>query len=70
MIRRPDGYLVTNTDDAGVEYQMVAAPVQFNESPPGPARAPEHGQHSEEIMLKLGFDGDDIAGAKASGAIL
>jgi crotonobetainyl-CoA:carnitine CoA-transferase CaiB-like acyl-CoA transferase len=67
---RPNGYLVTNADDHGVEYQMVAAPVQFNESPPRPARAPEHGQHSEEIMLELGFDWDEIAKAKDSGAIL
>jgi crotonobetainyl-CoA:carnitine CoA-transferase CaiB-like acyl-CoA transferase len=67
---KPNGYLVSNLDDQGIEYQMVAAPVQFDETPPGPARAPEHGQHTEEILLELGFDWDYIAKAKDSGAIL
>jgi crotonobetainyl-CoA:carnitine CoA-transferase CaiB-like acyl-CoA transferase len=44
--------------------------VQFDETPPGRGRAPEHGQHTEEILLELGFDWDDIGKAKDSGAIL
>jgi crotonobetainyl-CoA:carnitine CoA-transferase CaiB-like acyl-CoA transferase len=44
--------------------------VQFNETPPPAARAPEHGQHTEEILLELDLDWDDIAAAKDSGAIL
>jgi crotonobetainyl-CoA:carnitine CoA-transferase CaiB-like acyl-CoA transferase len=67
---KPNGYLITNVDDQGVEYVMVAAPVQFDETPPGPGRAPEHGQHTEEILLELGFDWDEIGKAKDSGAIL
>lgn len=67
---RPNGYLVASTDDHGGEYQMVAAPVQFDETPPPPTRAPEHGQHTEEILLDLGLDWDDIGGAKDCGAIL
>lgn len=67
---RPNGYLISNVDDQGTEYQMVAAPVQFGETPPGAARAPEHGQHTEEILLELGYDWDDIAQAKETGAIL
>ena len=48
----------------------MAAPVQFNETTPLPARAPEHGQHTEEILLELDLDWDDISAAKDSGAIL
>ena len=66
----PNGYTINNVDDQGNEYQIVAAPVQFNETPPVPARAPEHGQHTEEILLELDLDWDDISAAKDSGAIL
>ena len=66
----PNGYAITNTDAEGKEYKNVAAPVQFDETPPAPARAPEHGQHTEEVLLELGVTWDDILAAKESGAIL
>jgi crotonobetainyl-CoA:carnitine CoA-transferase CaiB-like acyl-CoA transferase len=66
----PNGYVITNVDDQGNEYGIVSAPVQFNEAPPAPARAPEYGQHTEEILLELDLDWDDISAAKDSGAIL
>lgn len=65
----PNGYLIANVDDQGNQYRTVAAPVQFNETPPEPARAPEHGQHTEEILMELDIDWDDIAKAKDAGAI-
>ncbi len=66
----PTATSYANVDDQGNEYQIVAAPVQFNETPPAAARAPEHGQHTEEILLELDLDWDDISAAKDSGAIL
>ena len=66
----PNGYLITNHDHQGNEYRTVAAPVQFGEVPPAPARAPEHGQHTEEILMELDVDWDDIEKAKEAGAIL
>lgn len=66
----PNGYVITNVDDRGEKYRTVAAPVQFNETPPGPTRAPEHGQHTEEILLELDLDWDQIAQAKDAKAIL
>jgi len=33
-------------------------------------RSPEYGQHTEEILLELGMDWDEIVAAKESGAVL
>ncbi|GAA4538823.1 CoA transferase [Mycobacterium paraffinicum] len=66
----PNGYVVTNIDDHGEKYRIVAAPVQFDETPSAPARAPEHGQHTEGVLLELDVDWDDIARAKDLKAIL
>lgn len=65
-----NGYLMTMTDSGGTEYRTVAAPVQFDETPAPPSRAPEYGEHTETILLELGLDWDEIVAAKDSGAIL
>jgi crotonobetainyl-CoA:carnitine CoA-transferase CaiB-like acyl-CoA transferase len=49
---------------------VVAAPVSFSATPARtPARAPELGQHTEEVLTELGFTWDDIARFQGSGAI-
>jgi crotonobetainyl-CoA:carnitine CoA-transferase CaiB-like acyl-CoA transferase len=65
-----NGYFVSNVDDAGVEYRISANPVQFDQVPPGPARAPEHGEHTEEILLEMGYDWPAILAAKDAGVVL
>jgi crotonobetainyl-CoA:carnitine CoA-transferase CaiB-like acyl-CoA transferase len=60
-----NGYLV-NVD--GVD--VVAAPVSFSATPARPsAVAPELGQHTEEVLVDLGYTWDDIARLHESGAI-
>jgi len=66
-----NGYLPELTSNAGAPFRLPVPPMQFGGEPPRPAGpAPELGQHTEEILLELGFDWDDIAKAKDSGAIL
>jgi crotonobetainyl-CoA:carnitine CoA-transferase CaiB-like acyl-CoA transferase len=65
-----NGYLPTVAADDGTPVALVANPVQFDETPPELRRAPEHGQHTEEVLLELGLSWQDLAGHKESGAIL
>ena len=43
--------------DGGPAYRLPAVPVQFDERPPALRRAPEHGEHSEMVLLELGYSG-------------
>ena len=65
-----NGYVMTVADDAGAGFRTVATPVQFDETPASPCRSPEHGEHTEEILLELGMGWDEIVAAKEAGAIL
>ena len=52
------------------EAEMVASPADFAGTPWQPGgMAPEFGQHTEEILLELGYDWARIAAMKESGAL-
>lgn len=53
----------------GSTFRLVANPVQFDEAPGRAKRAPEAGEHTEEILLELGYDWDRIGELRAEGAI-
>ena len=73
-----NGYLPEVQDAEGKRFRLVANPVQFDETPPELRPAPEHGDHTEEVLLEMGLVlGTDRAGqaersweqiAQASGA--
>ena len=65
-----NGYLPTMTAGNGQEVQLVASPAQFDEEPIHVDRAPEHGEHTELLLMDLGYDWDQIAAMKESGAVL
>ena len=49
---------------------VVAAPVRFSATPERtPAVVPELGQHTEEVLLDLGYDWDEIARLQSAGAV-
>jgi crotonobetainyl-CoA:carnitine CoA-transferase CaiB-like acyl-CoA transferase len=65
-----NGYLEPLTSASGAEFVLPANPVQFDETPVSVRRAPDHGEHTDEVLLELGLPYDTIIEHKVSGAIL
>jgi crotonobetainyl-CoA:carnitine CoA-transferase CaiB-like acyl-CoA transferase len=49
---------------------VAANPVQFDEQPSEILRAPDNGEHTDEILAELGYDWDRIVALKVNGAVL
>jgi len=64
-----NGYLPTMTAANGDEVALVASPAQFDEEPVVVSRAPEHGEHTELVLLEAGYDWDELSALKEKGAI-
>ena len=54
-----NGYIGT-IDDGDVHFSLPTGAVQFDEQPTALRRAPEHGQHTDEVLLELGYNWDRI----------
>jgi crotonobetainyl-CoA:carnitine CoA-transferase CaiB-like acyl-CoA transferase len=48
---------------------IVTAPVQFDEEPATPSRAPDAGVDTEDVLTRLGLTGDELARLRASGVV-
>lgn len=65
-----NGYVREVVANSGATFRMVASPLQFDEEPPDLVRAPEHGEHTDEVLAELGLEMDTILDLKVAGAIL
>jgi crotonobetainyl-CoA:carnitine CoA-transferase CaiB-like acyl-CoA transferase len=65
-----NGYVRPVEAPDGSTFRMVPSPLQFDETPPDLTRAPDHGEHTDEVLLELGLDMDAILDLKIKGAIL
>jgi crotonobetainyl-CoA:carnitine CoA-transferase CaiB-like acyl-CoA transferase len=65
-----NGYVAHTQTISGTPFSLPTNPVQFDEQAVVPPGAPEHGQHTEEILIEAGIDWDTIEKYKKSGAIL
>jgi len=63
-----NGFLREVTDGAGL--QLVRVPVTVGEVPEKLPRSPELGEHTETVLLELGWTWDEIEELKGAGAII
>jgi crotonobetainyl-CoA:carnitine CoA-transferase CaiB-like acyl-CoA transferase len=64
-----NGYLQECQTASGTPFRLVAAPVQFDEAPAVPSRAPEFNEHGDDILAGIGFDADAIIDLKIRGVV-
>jgi crotonobetainyl-CoA:carnitine CoA-transferase CaiB-like acyl-CoA transferase len=64
-----NGYLQHCETASGTPFQLVAAPVQFDEEPAAPRRAPELNEHGDDILAELGLDWDTVVDLKVRGVV-
>jgi crotonobetainyl-CoA:carnitine CoA-transferase CaiB-like acyl-CoA transferase len=64
-----NGYIQESPMANGTPLRLVAAPVQFDEEPSVPQRAPEFNEHCDSILAGLGLDHDSIMDLKIRGVV-
>jgi crotonobetainyl-CoA:carnitine CoA-transferase CaiB-like acyl-CoA transferase len=64
-----NGYVCEVEAASGTAFRMIASPLQFDEEPPQLTRAPSHGEHTDEVLLELGLQMEEILDLKVKGAV-
>jgi crotonobetainyl-CoA:carnitine CoA-transferase CaiB-like acyl-CoA transferase len=65
-----NGYMQPARTATGKDFALVAGPIQFDEQPAPPGRAPEFNEHGDAILTEeLGLDWDTIVDLKVKGAV-
>jgi crotonobetainyl-CoA:carnitine CoA-transferase CaiB-like acyl-CoA transferase len=66
-----NGYVREVVAQSGTTFRMVPSPLQFDETPPDLVRAPDHGEHTDQVLEELlGLDTEQLIDLKLKGAIL
>lgn len=65
-----NGYIAQVEAPNGEHFPLVTNPVQFDERPNELVRAPELGEHTDDVLRAAGYDDEQIIELKISGAIL
>ncbi len=65
-----NGYVREVAHPGGGTYRVAAAPIQFDEGSSTMTAAPDHGQHTDEVLQEIGLDMDEIIELKIKGTIL
>jgi crotonobetainyl-CoA:carnitine CoA-transferase CaiB-like acyl-CoA transferase len=64
-----NGYIQECHTASGSAFRLVAAPVQYDEKPAVPQRAPEFNEHGDEILAQLGLDEEAVLDLKIRGVV-
>jgi crotonobetainyl-CoA:carnitine CoA-transferase CaiB-like acyl-CoA transferase len=66
---RANGLIAEVLDTDGTTRELIANPVQFDETPAQITRAPQFAEHTDEILRSLGKSDDELIDLKISGAV-
>jgi crotonobetainyl-CoA:carnitine CoA-transferase CaiB-like acyl-CoA transferase len=65
-----NGYIAEVEMASGASYPLISNPTQFDEQPNAVTRAPDLGEHTDDVLRSLGYDDEAIIALKLADAIL
>jgi crotonobetainyl-CoA:carnitine CoA-transferase CaiB-like acyl-CoA transferase len=66
---RETGMIASIVDADGTDREIVANPVQFDETPVSITRAPQFAEHTDEVLRELGVSDEELIELKIEGAV-